>query len=60
LTRLVEVGEQLRDRDGAEVIVLGCTGLSPHREALQRALGLPVIDPVRAAVEAAIDALSHR
>jgi Asp/Glu/hydantoin racemase len=60
LTRLVEVGEQLRDRDGAEVIVLGCTGLAPHREALQRALGLPVIDPVRAAVEAAIDALSHR
>jgi Asp/Glu/hydantoin racemase len=58
LARLVEVGERLRDRDGAEVIVLGCTGMTRHREPLQSALGVPVVDPVRAAVEAAIDAVA--
>jgi Asp/Glu/hydantoin racemase len=58
LARLVEVGEHLRDTDGAEVIVLGCTGMSSHRDPLQSALGVPVVDPVRAAVEAAIDAVT--
>ena len=58
LARLIEVGKALRDRDSAEAIVLGCAGLSPHRTPLQAALGLPVIDPVRAAVEAALENLS--
>lgn len=58
LARLIGVGQHLRDRDGAEVIVLGCAGMTAHREALRKALGLPVIDPVRAAVEAAIEAVS--
>jgi Asp/Glu/hydantoin racemase len=52
--RLTEVGTQLRDADGAAAIVLGCTGLAPHRARLEAELGLPVIDPVQAAVEAAI------
>ena len=52
--RLVEVGEQLRDEDGADTIVLGCTGMAPHRERLERGLEIPVIDPVTAAVEAAL------
>ncbi len=52
--RLLEVGAQLRDLDGAAAIVLGCTGMAPHRARLEDALGLPVIDPVQAAVEAAI------
>ncbi len=59
LARLVEVGEHLRDTDSAEAIVLGCTGMSPHRHPLQSALGVPVVDPVRAAVDAAIDAVAH-
>ncbi|MEE9195077.1 MAG: aspartate/glutamate racemase family protein [Alphaproteobacteria bacterium] len=58
LGRLVQVGEQLRDTDGAEVIVLGCTGMTRHRDPLQSALGVPVVDPVRAAVEAAVDAVT--
>jgi Asp/Glu/hydantoin racemase len=58
LARLVQVGEQLRDRDGADVIVLGCTGMTPHRTRLRSVLGVPVIDPVRAAVEAAIGAVT--
>jgi Asp/Glu/hydantoin racemase len=58
LGRLVQVGKQLRDTDGAEVIVLGCTGMTRHRGPLQSALGVPVVDPVRAAVEAAVDAVT--
>ena len=52
--RLLEVGAQLRDADGAAAIVLGCTGMAPQRARLEGELKLPVIDPVQAAVEAAI------
>jgi Asp/Glu/hydantoin racemase len=58
VARLVEVGERLRDTDGADVIVLGCAGMTRHRKHLQSVLGVPVVDPVRAAVEAAIDAVA--
>lgn len=58
MARLIEVGTELRDKDGAQAVVLGCTGMTPQRQALQDALGLPVIDPVRAAVEAALDLLA--
>ncbi len=54
--RLAEVGAELRDADGAAAIVLGCTGMAPHRARLEGELGLPVIDSVQAAVEAAIAA----
>ena len=58
--RLLRTGEALRDRDGAAVVVLGCTGMAPHRERLQNALEVPVIDPVQAAVAAAIDAVAPK
>ena len=54
--RLAEVGAELRDEDGAAAVVLGCTGMAPHRARLEGELGVPVIDPVQAAVEAAIAA----
>ena len=38
---------------GAEVIVLGCTGMTHMEARLRDELGVPVIDPCRAAVEAA-------
>lgn len=56
--RLVQTGKDLRDHDGAEVVVLGCTGLAPHRARLEDALGVPVIDPVQAAVTAALAAVA--
>jgi len=52
--RLVAVGRELRDRDGADVIVLGCAGMARHRAALQEVLGLPVVDPTQAAVAQAL------
>lgn len=51
---LVEIGIELRDRDGADVIVLGCAGMARHRAALQEVLGLPVVDPTQAAVAQAL------
>jgi allantoin racemase len=54
---LVEVGKQLVDGDGARSVVLGCTGMAKHRDALQAALGVPVIEPTQAATSVAIGAL---
>jgi Asp/Glu/hydantoin racemase len=55
--RLVRVGAQLRDSDGADAIILGCTGMTRHRRRLESALSVPVVDPVLAAVGAAIAAV---
>jgi Asp/Glu/hydantoin racemase len=57
LDRLVAAGRDLRDRLGASAVVLGCAGFSRQRTALQEALGIPVIDPVQAAVGMAIGAV---
>ena len=50
---VIETGKALRDRDGADVVILGCAGMGKQRGRLQAVLGLPVIDPVQAAVAAA-------
>ncbi len=39
--------------EGAEVIVLGCTGLSGLARAVQKAVGVPVVDPSGAALKVA-------
>lgn len=54
LARMAEVGRQLRDLDGADVIVMGCAGMARHRLPLERELGVPVIDPTQAAVAMAV------
>lgn len=51
------VASTLRDEDGAGVVILGCAGMGAQRPELQNALGIAVIDPVQAAVSAAINAL---
>ena len=48
--RLLETGRELRDRDGADVLVLGCAGMADQRPALAQALGMPVVEPVQAAI----------
>ncbi|MBL8588869.1 MAG: aspartate/glutamate racemase family protein [Methylobacteriaceae bacterium] len=58
LARMISVGTELRDRDGADVIVMGCAGMARHRRALEAALGVPVIDPVQAAVTMALGAVA--
>ena len=52
--RMVDVGKQLRDRDGANVVVMGCAGMARYRKPLQDELGIPVVEPTQAAVTMAI------
>jgi Asp/Glu/hydantoin racemase len=53
LDRLETAGSALLD-DGAEAVVLGCAGMAAHRNPLEARLGVPVIDPVQAAVAMAL------
>ncbi len=50
---VIETGTVLRDRDGADVVILGCAGMGMQRGRLQTVLGVPVVDPVQAAVATA-------
>jgi len=55
---VARTAKDLRDRDGAGVVILGCAGMGGHRPMLQKELCIPVIDPVQAAVATAIIALN--
>ena len=57
LQKIIDTGRQLIDEDGAETLILGCAGLAAHRKAAQQELGVPVIDPVQAAVTMAAESL---
>lgn len=57
--RLLEAGSALIG-DGADVIVLGCAGMAGHQAGLERELGIPVVDPTRAAVAMALGAVLSR
>ncbi len=54
LDRMIDVGRALRDAHGADVLVMGCAGMARHRQALQQATGLPVVEPTQAAVTMAL------
>ncbi len=54
LARMIEVGRTLRDTHRADVLVMGCAGMTPFRASLEEALGLPVVEPTQAAVTMAI------
>jgi allantoin racemase len=55
--RLVEVSTALVEQDGADVVILGCAGMSRYRRRLEVMLDRPVIDPAQAAVGLAVSAL---
>ena len=52
--RLRQVGTCLRQDHGAEVLVLGCAGMTAQRARLADALGCPVVEPCEAAAAMAI------
>ena len=52
--RMAEVAAELRDEDGADVLVMGCAGMARYRDRLSRHVGLPVVEPSQAAVSMAI------
>jgi len=58
--RLLQVGTELRDLDGADTLILGCAGMAAHRVPLADQLGIPVIDPVQAATSMALTAVLLR
>jgi len=49
LKRVVEVARSALDRDGSDVIVLGCAGMADLCAAAAAELGVPVVDGVAAA-----------
>ena len=55
--RLLEVGRELEQLDGADVVILGCAGMARYRRRLEDKLGLPVVDPTQAAVTSAVGAV---
>ena len=57
LQKIIDTGRQLVEEDGAETLILGCAGLAAHRKAAQMELGVPIIDPVEAAVTMAVETL---
>ena len=52
--RMIEVARVLVHQDGADILVMGCAGMTRHRAPLQEALNVPVIDPTQAAISMAI------
>jgi Asp/Glu/hydantoin racemase len=54
LARMIEVGAALRDRHGADVLVMGCAGMARYRDDLEEAVQLPVVEPTQAAVAMAL------
>jgi Asp/Glu/hydantoin racemase len=57
LGRMIEVGRTLRDRHGADVLVMGCAGMAGYRDELEEAVQLPVVEPTQAAVAMALGRL---
>lgn len=55
--RVLEVARGLVEEDGADVLLLGCAGMTRHRAPLEQALSVPVVDPVQMAVAQALTAV---
>ncbi|MBD0336371.1 MAG: aspartate/glutamate racemase family protein [Cyanobacteria bacterium Co-bin13] len=53
IAALIDMGRRAIEEDGAEALCLGCAGMSGLDQALEAALGVPVIDAVAAAVKMA-------
>ena len=57
--RVFGAAENLKS-NGADVLVLGCAGMTPYRDEVRRRFGLPVIDPCISTVAMAISAHLQR
>src|SRR5271167_797396 len=54
MARMIETGRRLRDQHGADVLVMGCSGMAGYRAELEEAVQIPVVEPTQAAVAMAI------
>lgn len=55
--KVLKVARELVETDGADVLLLGCAGMTKHRIPLEDSLGIPVIDPVQMATAQALTAV---
>jgi Asp/Glu/hydantoin racemase len=64
LDAMIAIGQRLRDKDGADVLIMGCAGMAHYRSVLENATGLPVVEPCQAAASLALSQialkLSHK
>ncbi len=51
--RILKVARESVERDGTEVIILGCAGLAGYAEDVERELGIVVLDPTSVALKVA-------
>jgi allantoin racemase len=51
--RILELSRKAVEEDGAEVIILGCAGLTGYAEDVERELGVVVLDPTSVAFKVA-------
>lgn len=58
IEKIIQCGETLRDVDGADVVVLGCSNMGRYRDELEDRLKIPVVDPSQAGVAQAISLVS--
>ncbi len=49
LDAMIATGKRLRDKDGANVLIMGCAGMAHYRATLEHETGLPIVDPCQAA-----------
>lgn len=57
---LVEEGRKAIELDGAEVLILGCTGMTGIAERITKEIGVPVVDPLPTAIKFAETLVSLR
>ena len=55
--RMVDVGQTLIETHRADVLIMGCAGMACFRTYIEKALGVPVIDPSQAAATQAMAAV---
>ncbi len=58
LSRMITVGRRVKAERGADVLVMGCSGMAPCRARLEEAVGIPVVEPTGAAIAMALARLS--
>lgn len=57
LNKIILSGKKLIKNNHAEIIILGCAGMSAHRAATEQQLRIKVVDPVQASIVMATEAL---
>ena len=59
-TAMSQAAGELKERHGADVVIMGCAGMARYRKRLETAVGVTIVDPVQAAVAMALNAVGPR